>query len=248
MVILALTVGIVSAGPNQGVRLYVQGNVNGMNTSGHVCTDIPIPSTCEEIDSSAMPDSSGISWYLAVVLSSPVNTPNFNTVVFGLGPYDPHTDGDIIYCGPCIAGALEISTAGWPGPGEGTAMSWAPDCSYSYIEPIYYFGTYNYGGVIPLTAHPVQGGGVVDCSANPQEDSFEAYGEIGGDNPLCWAPPPAPGACCFGPDCVLLLEWQCWEQSGVWYGGACNPDGSPCPPDPTPVQETTWGSIKVIYE
>jgi hypothetical protein len=55
--------------------------------------------------------------------------------------------------------------------------------------------------------------------------------------------PPAPGACCFGPNCTLLLEADCAAQGGVWYGGACDPN--PCPP--VPVENTSWGQIKANY-
>jgi hypothetical protein len=55
--------------------------------------------------------------------------------------------------------------------------------------------------------------------------------------------PPAPGACCFGPNCVLLFDTECAAQGGVWYGGPCDPN--PCPPVPT--EETSWGRVKATY-
>jgi hypothetical protein len=250
MAILAITAGVAFAGPNAGVVLSVQGNALGVETEGAPCTAIALPATCEELVTGATADVSGISWYLAVVVSPAANTPNFNTVVFGMGAYDSYADGYVSFFGPCVAGALEVSTAGWPGAGTGTAVSWAPDCLYGYMEPVYFFGTYNYGGTIPLGAHPVQPTSVVDCSADPQEDLLEGLGAIEGANPTCpGGVEPEPGACCFGPTCVMLLETECAGQAGVWYGGECGPDNEPCPqdPDPTPTQETTWGSIKNIY-
>lgn len=55
--------------------------------------------------------------------------------------------------------------------------------------------------------------------------------------------PPLDGACCFGPDCVILAEGACAQQGGVWYGGPCDPN--PCPP--VPVEESSWGAIKNQY-
>lgn len=250
MALLAVTAGMAFAGPNAGVVLSVQGNVDGVETNGVPCDAIALPATCEELVPNATADVNGVNWYLVVVVSDPANTPNFNTVVFGLGAYDPYADGYIGFYGPCVPGALEITTGGWPLGGEGTAVSWAPDCLTGYMEPVYFFGVYPYGGSIPLGVHPVQGGSVVDCSADPQTDDFVGFGGMEGVNPECpGGTQPEPGACCFGPDCVLLLETECADQGGDWYGDPeCGPDNEPCPQEPpTPTQETTWGSIKNIY-
>lgn len=246
--LLAVTAGMAFAGPNAGVVLSVQGNVDGVETEGAPCTAIALPATCEELVPNATADLNGVNWYLVVVASDPANTPNFNTVTFGLGAYDPYSDGYIGFFGPCVPGALEVSTGGWPLGGEGTAVSWAPDCLYGLLEPVYFFGVYSYGGTIPLGLHPTQGGSVVDCSADPQTDDFAGFGGMEGTNPTCpGGTQPEPGACCFGPTCVMLLETECAAQSGVWYGGDCGPNNEPCPQEPTPTQETTWGSIKNIY-
>jgi hypothetical protein len=246
--ILAVTAGMAFAGPNAGVVLSVQGNVDGVETDGIPCTTIALPATCEELNASASPDLTDVYWYLAVVVSDPANTPNFNTVTFGLGAFSM-AESYVAVTGSCVAGALEVSTSGWPGPGEGTAVSWAPDCLYGYMEPVYFFGVYQYVlGPIPLGAHPVQGANVVDCSADPQTDDFVGLGVMEGTNPTCpGGTQPEPGACCFGPLCVMLLETECADQGGDWYGGDCGPNNEPCPQEPTPTQETTWGSIKNIY-
>jgi hypothetical protein len=40
-----------------------------------------------------------------------------------------------------------------------------------------------------------------------------------------------PGACCFGPDCVIMFEEECYAAGGDWDGYFdCFPD--PCPEDP----------------
>ncbi|MBU1701087.1 MAG: hypothetical protein KJ970_12735 [Candidatus Eisenbacteria bacterium] len=188
---LLLAASVAFAGPNAGVTLAIQGNVLGVETNGDPCGAIDIPEHCDDLNPSALPDSNGISWYLVVVVSPPGNTPNFNTVIFGLGVFNM-ADNYIGYTGACVPGALEIHTSGWPGPGEGTAVSWSPDCLYGYMEPVYYFGTYNYGGVIPLGPHPVGPSGVVDCTSDPREDSIQGFGEIEGENPACPSDPPDP--------------------------------------------------------
>ena len=254
MAILALASGVAFAGPNAGVILAVQGNVLGVDTLGDPCANIALPGTCEEMIPASSPDPGGlVDWFLAVVVSPLANTPNFNTVVFGLGAYDSGL-AYVGFFGPCVVGALEVTTTGWPGPGTGTAVSWSPDCLYGYMEPVYYFGIYIYGSAdVPLTDHPVQDSGVVDCSANPVTDLFGGYGAMGvggsaGSNPDCPGVEPVPWACCFGPTCVMLTQDDCTDQGGdSWHDGVeCGPNDEPCDGE-TPTQDTTWGSIKNIY-
>ena len=57
---------------------------------------------------------------------------------------------------------------------------------------------------------------------------------------------PPMGACCFGPDCVLMTEDECLSQQGEWYGDeyeTCDPN--PCPT--TPAESSSWGEIKSLY-
>ncbi len=52
------------------------------------------------------------------------------------------------------------------------------------------------------------------------------------------------GACCFGPDCVLMTEQDCLDAQGEWYGDdSCDPN--PCPT--TPADNSSWGEIKSLY-
>jgi hypothetical protein len=58
--------------------------------------------------------------------------------------------------------------------------------------------------------------------------------------------PPVEGACCLEfapPNCVMMLESDCYAQGGLWFGGPCDP--SPCINDP--VEETSWGRIKARW-
>ncbi|MBU1702325.1 MAG: S8 family serine peptidase, partial [Candidatus Eisenbacteria bacterium] len=112
-----------------------------------------------------------------------------NTITFGLGQYDPE-DLAMGSWGPCdiIGSPLEVATANWPDPGEGTAVSWAPDCLGGELVPVYWFLTYAYSNeTIPLTEHPTHGGTFVDCSASPLSDEITDYGVMGfgvvGSNP-----------------------------------------------------------------
>lgn len=249
--ILAIASGVAFAGPNAGVVLSVHGDQSGLSTGGLPC-EIQLPGTCEELNPVAVTDPEGYLTYLVVVVSPLGNTPNFNTVVFGMGAWTPYVDGFVGAYGSCVPGALAVPTdeENWPNGGEGMALSWAPGCLNGHLEPVYFFCNYAAyaGGVIPLGPHPTQPSGVVDCSADPAFDPFDGFGGLNGTNPDCPGEIEEPGACCFGPTCVMCLEIDCVAQGGVWYGpDVCGADNWPCPQEPTPTKETTWGSIKNIY-
>lgn len=256
--ILALVSSATFAGSNPGVVLSVHGDVLGVATvditsPGTMVCDLPMPATCEELSTTAVNTAlDPCAYYLVVVVSPPENSPNFNTVTFGLGDYDP-AGTYVRDFGTCHDGLIsELPGAGWPGPNTGTSTSISPACwEGNTLQPVYYFGVYNYGTtpVMPLSDHPGFQGSVVDCGSPPEEDFFEGYGEIEGTNPDCpGGVQPELGACCFGADCVMLFEIDCLGQSGVWYGPeVCGPDGYPCPQEPTPTKDSTWGSIKNIY-
>lgn len=252
MAILALSSSAFAVGSNPGVLLSVQGDVLGVATIDEAspCDLIEMPTTCEGLVTGATNTADDpLAFYLLVVVSPLENSPNFSTVTFGVGAWAG--PAYISATGWCHPTGTEITGTGWPGQGTGTSVSIAPDCwSGNYLQPVYYFGVYNYGAtpVIPLAPHPVQNSGVVDCSADPQEDLFEGYGELEGINPPCPGGQPEPAACCFGPVCVMLLETECTDQGGDWYGPeVCGEFNYPCPQEETPTSETTWGSIKNIY-
>jgi parallel beta-helix repeat protein len=55
-----------------------------------------------------------------------------------------------------------------------------------------------------------------------------------------------PGACCLvGGACVVVSEYACSAQQGLYRGNGtlCQPD--PC--GPTPIERTSWGRIKAAY-
>ncbi|MBD3336509.1 MAG: hypothetical protein GF355_13435 [Candidatus Eisenbacteria bacterium] len=245
--VLALSAGVASAGPNEGVQLHVHGNVDGVDTGGTPCETIVLPATCEELNPTATEAPDGLYWFLAVVVSPPENPVNFNTVVFGVENYDYTTSMYIGQYGPCVEGSLEIPTETWPQPtefglGSGTAVTWAPNCLEGHLEPVYYFGCYYYGpDPLPLGEHPVQPASVVDCSAESVEDALVAFGELNGVNPPC--PEGGVGACCIEGECVYLSQADCVGQGGYFAGGNC--EDVDC--SSIAVETTTWGKIKQTY-
>jgi hypothetical protein len=206
-----------------------------------------LPATYDElVPQGAVAD--GAEWVLVVLANTtPVEV---NAVVFGLGDYDPSTTYVAFYA-PCDpwGTALEITYPGWPEPGMGTAVTWAPNCfTGTYMVAVYYLGVYAYAaGTIPFGPHPTQGAAVSSCENIADDvaclDSYAGFGGATGSN-CTLGPPPQEGACCFDGTCVMLLEEDCIAQGGQWVGGPCDPN--PCQP-PTAVEETTWGAIKNIY-
>lgn len=205
---LALTLMLLSltashAGPNEGVVLGVQGNVDGVETNGEPWIHIPYPQTCAELVPTATPDAYGVEWFLvvAVLESDPLE---ISTFAFGLGEFDPV----VLYIGafgPTFTNLspLEISTEGWPGPQEGTAVTVGSCICYpeTNVVPVYYFGVYAYApGTIPLGPFGFPDPAVftvVDCfcgGEQPIEDPIEDWGIMGcggaeGFNP-CEPPTP----------------------------------------------------------
>jgi hypothetical protein len=263
MAFLALGAGVALAGPNAGLTLTPHGNVDGVETNGDPCgAFIPPGVTCEDTNPNAAPDPSGVEWYVVLAAG---NSLAFNTIVFGVGDYDPYACY-LAGSGPCFGdlNPLEVPSAGWPGPNSGTAVSWAPECLTGDLVPVYYFGFYVYygGGSVPLgDFYPGQVAAVVSCESPPEEDLIADFGAIGcGDDPGEQACPDAQeprGACCVDADgdgidetCIPgVTEFECFEELGgsLWFPDTdCGPNNEPCP-QPTPVQETTWGQIKSIY-
>ncbi len=74
---------------------------------------------------------------------------------FGFGDYDPAAFVVTDY-GPCWPeDGLEIPTASWPGPEEGTAIVVTGDPWEGNLVPVYWFAGYAYEeGLIPLAVDP----------------------------------------------------------------------------------------------
>jgi hypothetical protein len=120
-------------------------------------------------------------WY---ILAAWEEEKEFCGVDFGFDTYDA-SDYGFADWGPCCAlfiECLEISTAGWPGPNEGTAVAtmeagiWAGN-----FVPIYWFAGYAYGAaVIPLGVDPPTGDAVFgNCLDYPEIFDITCLGAMG---------------------------------------------------------------------
>ncbi len=159
---------------------------------------------------------------------------DWSGVQFGLGAYDP---GRILISdwGLCGEQALETTTAGWPGPNEGTMLAspvpWSGNC-----RAVYWFAAYAYGSdKLPLGVHPNMGtAGYLNCDPSPAYFSAQCLGELGVYQPgrSCYPGPPVQYACCFeGAECLVLTIAEC-----LYYGG--NPQEHIFACDPEPCTET----------
>jgi hypothetical protein len=132
----ALSLWTVSAlaGPNAGAVLAIHGTAD----PGETCDDLTLPLECQDLIPD-LPGSGEVTFFVVLALPGP-DIPEVSAVVFGLGDFDPSAI-EFTEWGPCNTdlNPLEISTAGWPGPGEGTAMSWSPGCLEDYLIRVYYF-------------------------------------------------------------------------------------------------------------
>ncbi|MBU1698628.1 MAG: T9SS type A sorting domain-containing protein [Candidatus Eisenbacteria bacterium] len=186
LLVLCAFVSSSFAGINEGGVLVVHHDPQLVYSAS--CGDLTLPGDCSQLNPTAAADGTPQKWFVIAAFPDDVSD-RLNTITFGLGQYDPE-DLAMGSWGPCdiIGSPLEVATADWPDPGEGTAVSWAPDCLGGEMVPVYWFLTYAYSnGTIPLTAHSVHGGFFVECSASPQSDGITDYGTMGfgmaGSNP-----------------------------------------------------------------
>jgi hypothetical protein len=155
---------------------------------------------------------------------------------FGFGEYDPGLFGFQDY-GPCYpVNGLELPTAGWPGPNEGTVIVAAPVSWTGSYLPVYHFGGYAYSspgpGVIPVAEDPATGfAGFSNC-ANPSRSwPATSQGGLGvNTDGILACPVYLVRACCFGDSCTLATYLECSAAGGGWLEAydACEPEPSPC--------------------
>jgi len=184
-----------------------------------------------------------VIWY---VLAAWQEDKIFCAAEFGLGNYTAANFAVIEYspCFPSEAGGLELPTAGWPGPNEGTAFTRSGEVPWSgNWLPIYYFAGYAYGGVemIPIDVDPVTDfAGFSNCDQNPQlgEVVAERRGAMGINmEGIKVGPSEDPEmVCCVTPltgppECHIATEQACLDMGGTWrpdLGSSCV--GNPCDP------------------
>ena len=149
---------------------------------------------------------------------------------FGFGEFDPLIF-DFLAWGPCTPLThLEIPTAGWPGPSEGTAIVTTDVPWQGEIIPVYYFAGYASGlpGSIPLAADPQTGFvGWGNCLTPPEATSSICLPEMGffADGVHCYPDSLAGGVCCVGEDCFVTTEQGCADMQGEWHPDWPNCDG-----------------------
>ncbi len=175
-------------------------------------------------------------WYLLVAWEG---DKKFCGVDFGFGAYNAaaYTFVEHGACYPGAGGGLEIPTAGWPGPSQGTSITCTgePKWTGNYV-PIYYFIGYAYTatpGQIPISVDPASSLlEIGNCMGTPITYPFVCAGKLGlfQDGVAC-TPVVPPSACCFaGGECQLLSQEECDALLGQWHpeSGSCGPP-SPCP-------------------
>jgi hypothetical protein len=161
---------------------------------------------------------------------------------FGLGEYNYYL---FIFTswGPCSPGGnLEIPTAYWPGPNEGTAIVTTDLAWQGNWEPVYYFTGYYYyygPGQIPVDVDPpTLFGGWGNCLTPPTSyhaACFPAMGILMDGIPCCPSEPEY--VCCIDEVCYIYTIQQCLDLGGEpqpeWPVDCGPPD--PCAPEPEAV-------------
>jgi len=175
---------------------------------------------------------------------------------FGFGTFDPAIYEFLEY-GGCIPNDLSISTDGWPGPNEGTAVT-ATDVQWDgNFQAVYYFlGYAYYEGQIPLDIDPDPSfGGFGNCATPSETWAAADYGAMGlfTDGASACPGPELDGgdgehadwsdevACCFDEICRVVLASECVELDGL-------PDlSSPtCDPDPCGMFDTRGRAVITV--
>jgi len=158
---------------------------------------------------------------------------------FGLGSYNPYLFLFETW-GPCTPGEnLEIPTAGWPAPLEGTAIVTTDLPWVGNFRPVYYFTGYAYyaaPGLLPFGVDPPTGfGGWGNCLTPPTSYRAACFPAMGVLTPGIGCYPPVPEfPCCIDQTCFILSEEECFDAQGEWHPEwvDCGPP-DPCAPIPT---------------
>jgi hypothetical protein len=161
--------------------------------------------------------------------------------------------------GPCLINALENSTGGWPGSGQGTAVV-ATDIPWegNFLATYYFIGYGYYQDIIPLDVDPAMNfAGFGNCEVPADTWDAVCLGAMGIGTEGAYCCPPAPGepwACCFQDgSCLMMFEYDCYEAGGIeWMGEGvtCDDDPYPCevPPEPGACCDPNTGDCYFILE
>ncbi|MBM3318898.1 MAG: hypothetical protein FJY75_13705 [Candidatus Eisenbacteria bacterium] len=186
-------------------------------------------------------------WFVLASFENSRGPVNLGGAGFGFGDYDG-SRLQFSGFGPCNDGFLELPSNGWPGPREGTALVFQ-DPRRRDVEELYWFASYAYGIVtVPLAPAPhFPSSQFASRDTPPVEDEAEDFGSIGfgtpGYNPCGQVS--ARGACCLFSRCAQMTRDECEGRGGRYLG-----DNTACFPDPCAEEQiqTTWGTLKKIYE
>lgn len=234
-IILLSLIGVrqSAAGPNLGGTLIVHANPSIVYTTdvSNYCGQSGLGNCA---DGTFRHDGADPVVFFIMAAFPASSSPRLSGVVFGID-YDA-THVTLLASGLC--GDFQLPTNGWPGPGEGNAITWNT-AQTGHLVDIYWFAAYNYLSPSPamfsITDHPVRGGGCcfADDAVPANLDPILAYGALGFDQPGVPACPDggATGACCFGDcSCEILSEIECAVQGGDFHGTGVSCDPNPCCP------------------
>ena len=171
---------------------------------------------------------------------------------FGFGTFDPEIYFFLDW-GACPSDALEISTANWPGPSEGVAISTTSGTWEGNFKAVYVFSGYAYyEGVIPLDVDPgLDFGGFGNCEEPSSAWPTLWYGAMGlftdGLSVCAGSSGASEAACCLDEVCTVMSPEECEGIGGVFF-----PDYATCEEGlcdaPSATQECSWGELKQIYK
>jgi hypothetical protein len=181
-----------------------------------------------EVDAQ-LPDDETVTWFVLAAWESEAKT--WCGTEFGFSAYSPaaFTYYAIEPCYPATGG-LEIPTANWPGPLQGTAFVTTGDPWTGNYVPLYWFGgrAYFYYGpaVIQIDVDPPTGFcGFSNCSNPPLSFTVPPVGRggmgIGMPGVIPQFQSEEPWACCvpYPPWCFMTLEQECLLSGGIWHEG-----------------------------
>jgi uncharacterized protein YceK len=138
--------------------------------------------------------------------------------------------------GACLPDHLELSTPGWPGANEGTAVVAAGTVWEGNFVPVYYFTGYAYYSTrIQLDVDPAQDMAITgNCLVPAELFDMVCLGAMGiGDDLGEACCPPSGGdeeaVCCTLGECTIVTEAVCAAGGGTWYEELDSCDPNPCP-------------------
>jgi hypothetical protein len=170
------------------------------------------------------------TYVLNVLAAFPASaSPRLAGVTFGVSYNELSTV--FVAFAPC--GDFELATGGWPGSGEGTAVTFS-SAQTSTLADVYWFAGYDYylGNTLDLTPHPTQGANFADDDVPSNLDPIADLGSFGFgiDGYLPCPADDAPGACCFADgSCEVLLAADCDAAGGAFQGGGTDCQTVECP-------------------